>query len=85
MTPKELLAIALQFIVTSLQVPMMVLDTQSILGGSALSWLPDEPEVANEKVDIRMPFDLDDVDLRNRLKKLTSLIHGLNLTVPEAD
>lgn len=79
----ESLALALEFLVTALEVPLMLNSTRQTVGGDSIEWRPERPGSERETVDVGRTGDVDQQALRNLVTRIVEIAHELGIELPE--
>lgn len=80
----EALAVALEFLVTTLQVPLMVEETKAVFACVEIVWRPDEPLIRELSPETQpMPTNVDVAEFKKQLKELVKLSRELKIVHPE--
>jgi len=82
----ESLAVALEFVVTALEPPLMHNKVRATLDGKLVKWMPERPNIESDEITaaIAYPFDLDDVaELRLALEVIVAIARELRIVLPE--
>jgi hypothetical protein len=83
MEEAEALAVALEFLVTALEVPLMLNSAHNTVGGDAIEWRPERPGSEREKIDPGPIGEVDQQALRPLLMKSLESAHELGIELPE--
>lgn len=83
MQDQEALAVALEFLVTALDVPVMQAECRSTLETGAIQWKNERPGTQREDDAINSVDDVNVQQLRRLLEQLIQLIHHLGIAMPE--
>ena len=83
MNDREILTIALEFLIAILQTPLMVDDTRRVLNCDQITWRLEEGAGDESQVE-HTPMPTVDIGmLRSGLGELTRLLHELGIAMPE--
>jgi hypothetical protein len=83
MEESEALAVAIEFLVTDLEVPLMLNSTQHIIGGDSIEWRPERPGSEREDVALGSIGEIDQQPLRQFLTKIHEIAQQLGIELPE--
>jgi hypothetical protein len=83
MEEKEALAVALEFFVTALEVPLMLNAARHTVGGDSIEWRSERPGSERENVDLGPIGEVDQQALRLLLLKILEIAHELGISLPE--
>ena len=83
MEEKEALAVAIEFLVTALEIPLMLNATQRTVDNVSIEWRLERPGSEREDVAIGTTGEVDVQALRSLLTKLIEIAHELGINLPE--
>ena len=83
MNESEALAVALEFLITALEVPLMLSACGRELGGDAIEWRPERPGSEREEVVFGAESVVDQQLLRDLLSSIQVIASELGISLPE--
>jgi hypothetical protein len=83
MNESEALAIALEFFVTALEVPLMITVCKQEFGGESIGWRLERPGSEREEIAFVKPQTLDQGTLMPLLKEIIDIANKLSINLPE--
>jgi hypothetical protein len=83
MNEKEALAVAVEFFVTALEVPLMLGACRRDVGRDSIEWRPERPGSEREEVTLGPVGNVDQQFLRQLLLKIVEITHELGTNLPE--
>ncbi|MCR4415302.1 MAG: hypothetical protein NUV77_23060 [Thermoguttaceae bacterium] len=83
MEDAEALAVALEFFITALEVPLMLDATTRSLGAGHIDWKPERPGTEREHVVADAALQVDRAALRDLLDKVITIAEELGIVLPE--
>lgn len=83
MEDAEALAVALEFFVTALEIPLMLDATTRGLGVGHIDWKPERPGAEREDVVVDAALQVDRAALRDFLARVISIADELGIALPE--
>jgi len=83
MDDEESLAVALEFLVTAMEVPLMLDAASHKLGVARIDWKPERPGTEREDVAVDTMGQVDYGPLRELLSKVIEIAEKLGITLPD--
>lgn len=79
----EALAVLVEFLVTALEVPLMMNEARRVFPCDTIQWYPERPEIDGEPAAYEDPGQLEMESLRTALSTLIGIVEELEITLPE--
>jgi hypothetical protein len=84
LSSRDSLTIALEFLIAASELPLVVDYIYRALACDAVEWRPDEPGPRAEDMAVmRIPTDIDLIELKRRIQSLIDVMTGLTMNHPE--